>query len=118
VVKVPVLSEQSTVMDAISCKAVKWVTMALWSAILRAPMAIVICMTMGKATGTEAITRDSAIKITWSKLLPRTMLEKVWMRDKERDKDTYMVCDRKRRHNERKMETTILNNFEDKKQEK
>ena len=38
---------------------------------LRAPMAMVICMTIGSATGTDAMTSDRAIRITVSKFCLR-----------------------------------------------
>ena len=38
---VPVLSEHRTRMEAISCRAVRWVTIAFLSAIVFAPIAIV-----------------------------------------------------------------------------
>jgi hypothetical protein len=43
VVRVPVLSEQSTFIEAISWSAVKCVTMAFFSAIVDAPIAMVTC---------------------------------------------------------------------------
>mmetsp|Transcript_7920 Transcript_7920/g.24311 ORF Transcript_7920/g.24311 Transcript_7920/m.24311 type:complete len:218 (+) Transcript_7920:2223-2876(+) len=43
------------VIEAISCIAVRWVTMACCLAISPAPSASVTCMTTGSATGTEAM---------------------------------------------------------------
>mmetsp|Transcript_49728 Transcript_49728/g.98264 ORF Transcript_49728/g.98264 Transcript_49728/m.98264 type:complete len:229 (-) Transcript_49728:478-1164(-) len=54
VVSVPVLSEHNTFMDAISCKAVKCVTMAFFSAMVDAPIAMVTWITSGSAMGTAA----------------------------------------------------------------
>mmetsp|Transcript_76405 Transcript_76405/g.224136 ORF Transcript_76405/g.224136 Transcript_76405/m.224136 type:complete len:416 (-) Transcript_76405:263-1510(-) len=70
VVSVPVLSEQRTFIDAISCKAVKWVTMAARAAIFEAPMTMVTCITRGRAIGTAPMTRASTprsalVKGTW-----------------------------------------------------
>ena len=72
VVSVPVLSEHRTVMAAMSWRAGKFVIIACFSAIFAAPRAIVICMTIGSATGTEAIMRDRQSTISSQKLYPRT----------------------------------------------
>ena len=62
--RVPVLSEQSTTIEAISSRAVRWVTMPPSSAIFEAPTASVTFITIGRAMGTEAITSERDISST------------------------------------------------------
>mmetsp|Transcript_20783 Transcript_20783/g.48200 ORF Transcript_20783/g.48200 Transcript_20783/m.48200 type:complete len:271 (-) Transcript_20783:656-1468(-) len=71
VVRVPVLSEQSTVMAAMSWSAGKLVTIAFCSAMLAAPRAMVIWITIGSATGTEAMMSERQSTISDQKSLPR-----------------------------------------------
>mmetsp|Transcript_32369 Transcript_32369/g.100162 ORF Transcript_32369/g.100162 Transcript_32369/m.100162 type:complete len:222 (-) Transcript_32369:842-1507(-) len=65
VVSVPVLSEQSVVIAAMSWSALDDVTTAPWFlAMPEAPMAIVTWMMSGSAMGTDAIMMDNAVRTT------------------------------------------------------
>mmetsp|Transcript_148864 Transcript_148864/g.478212 ORF Transcript_148864/g.478212 Transcript_148864/m.478212 type:complete len:375 (+) Transcript_148864:1892-3016(+) len=71
VVRVPVLSEQSTDIEATSCKAVRCVTMACFLAIFAAPIAIVTCITKGRAIGTAPMTSASTFNSESETFRPR-----------------------------------------------
>lgn len=60
-------------MDAISCIAVRCVTIAACLAISPAPSASVTCMTTGSATGTAAMRIDRQSEVVSTTLWPRSV---------------------------------------------